>query len=340
MTEKARPADRAGTPASRAIPVFFAVDRNYAPFLAPALVSLFDNAGSGSVFEINILTSGLPEEDRDRLASLVPAPSAVRFFDMTEKLRDFGVKLHIRDYYSAATYFRFFIADMFPEYDKCLYLDSDICILSDVSELYATELGDDLVAGVTADIVCGNVIFSLYTNLVLGVKSRDYFNAGILVMNLEAMRREDVEERLTALMKRRRLPVAQDQDYLNIVCRGRARLLDHSGNQTAFPDLPGDEVPNIVHFKMYYKPWHYTGIAFEDRFWKYMLRTSYYSEVRSMLDRYTQSQREEDEVRSESLLELACNEDDDWTVEEDGTLSDSLFEIYGEETDGRAVAEN
>ena len=225
----------------------------------------------------------------------------------------------------------------FPTIDA---IGKEFCILSDVSELYATELGDDLVAGVTDDIVYGNVIFSLYTNLVLGVKSRDYFNAGILVMNLEAMRREDVEGRLTALMKRRRLPVAQDQDYLNIVCRGRARLLDHSWNQTAFPDLPGDEVPNIVHFKMYYKPWHYTGIAFEDRFWKYMLRTSYYSEVRSMLDRYTQSQREEDEVRSESLLELACNEVDDWTVEEDGTLSDSLFEIYGEETDGRAVAEN
>ena len=44
-------------------------------------------------------------------------------------------RLVLRDYYSSATYFRFFISELFPEYDKALYLDCDIVLTADVADL-------------------------------------------------------------------------------------------------------------------------------------------------------------------------------------------------------------
>ena len=50
-----------------------------------------------------------------------------------------------REYYSKTTYVRLFIAEMFPEIDKAIYIDSDTVVLGDIAQLYAYDLGDAYV---------------------------------------------------------------------------------------------------------------------------------------------------------------------------------------------------
>jgi 3-dehydroquinate synthase len=77
----------------------------------------------------------------------------IRFVNVEEKLKKICRKLHMRDYYTKATYYRFFIPELFPKYNKGLYLDCDIVLTADAAELYHTELGDNYIAAIPEEFI-------------------------------------------------------------------------------------------------------------------------------------------------------------------------------------------
>jgi len=290
------------------IPIFFAVDDNYAPFLAATLRSLLDNGSKDYTYAVHILIDELSEKNRKRLLSLKTENSRIGFFSVKKRLSQPGTTFQLRDYYTSATYYRFFIPALFPEYDRCIYLDSDLIITGDVSVIYRALAPGRLVAAVNDDVITGSEIFSRYTRAVLNIAPGSYFNAGVLVMDLKRMREISLEQRFRELIAVRRFPVAQDQDYLNVLCRGNVTWLDHTWNFTAFPNVRKLFVPRIIHFKMSYRPWKYRGIPFEEEFWKYAAKTPYASELEKMPEEYTDAEKALDEKRALSLLELAVRE--------------------------------
>ena len=52
---------------SNIVPIFFATDDNYVPFLAVSIKSLLDNASKDYFYNIHILTDGINEENRKNL---------------------------------------------------------------------------------------------------------------------------------------------------------------------------------------------------------------------------------------------------------------------------------
>ena len=60
----------------------------------------------------------------------------IEFVDLNYYIQKVKDKLYTRDYYSKTTYFRLFLPNLYPQYDKVLYLDSDIGILDDFATLY------------------------------------------------------------------------------------------------------------------------------------------------------------------------------------------------------------
>ena len=60
-----------------------------------------------------------------KMYAMENANFSVQFDHVTEYLHSVQEKLPLRDYYSKTTYFRLFIAEMFPEIDKAIYIDSD-----------------------------------------------------------------------------------------------------------------------------------------------------------------------------------------------------------------------
>ncbi len=291
-------------PQTNEIPIFFAVDDRYVPYLATALQSLMDNASKEYKYRIYVLIDALSAQHRANLLGMQNEHFTIDFVNVGEQLNRLGTKLHMRDYYTKATYYRFFIPELFPQYDKGLYLDCDIVVLGDIAELYHYDLQDNLVGGIQEEVMLIPV-FGTYSEVVLGVPRNNYFNAGILLMNLEEMRRIQIDKALVRLMHPYQFCVAQDQDYLNVLCYEKSVQLPLSWNRTAFPDADKGERPNLVHFKINFKPWHYKGVAFEEDFWHYAAKTKYYDVLLAERDGYTKEQTEIDEKQYNGLVALA-----------------------------------
>ena len=290
------------------IPIFFAVDDHYAPYLAVAMRSLIDNADPDFQYHIYILIDQLSEEHRANLSAMQTDRVKVEYVNVAERLSRISSKLHLRDYYTKATYYRFFIPDLFPQYDRGVYLDCDIAVLGDISELYGCDLGNHLVAAVTDEVVTGIPTFARYAEKVLGIPREEYFNAGILVMNLKELRKVKIEKALVRLMAKHQFHVAQDQDYLNVLCHRRTVYLDLKWNKTASPDSDPERPPCIAHFKINFKPWKYDGVAYEEYFWQYAEKTVYYEQIKASKAQVTEDDKEVDAQQYRNLLALAQSE--------------------------------
>lgn len=290
---------------SNIIPIFFAVDDNYAPFLAVAMRSLINNASPAHQYRIYILIDRLGDENAAILCSMARPNVSVEIVKVTEKLDALGDMLHLRDYYTKTTYYRFFIPALFPQYDKGLYLDCDIVVIGDISELYHTPIGDCILAAAPEEVMLEVDVFGTYVEAVLNVPRNEYFSAGIMVMNLEKMRRVSLEEQFVDILGRRTFRVTQDQDYLNVLCRGDYYMLNSGWNKTAWDQVPLDTPLNIIHYKINWKPWHYKGVRFEDEFWKYAEMTPYAAMLYNMRDTYSQAQIDNDQLQYNNLVEQA-----------------------------------
>lgn len=289
----------------RPIPVFFAVDDGYAPCLAVAIRSLIANATPTHRYAIHVLVDALSDEHRRKLGAMATDRVSITFTDVQEKLKALHGRLHLRDYYTSATYYRFFIPDLFPQYDRGIYLDCDVAVLRDLRELYEQPLKHNLLAAVPDEVVLNIPVFNRYAEKVLGVPPQAYFNAGVLVMNLKQMRRAHLDKALSALMEQYAFPVAQDQDYLNVLCYGRTQLLDIRWNKTAFPGDDRLVSPFIAHYKLSYKPWHYEGVAYETAFWHYAAETAYRERLEQTRRNYTDTQKTVDKQQYDGLVALA-----------------------------------
>ena len=288
------------------IPIFFATDDNYVPFLAAAIRSLLDNANKNYFYRIHVLTSAISASNKKRLSALAGENAKISFDNPQKKLALMMGSLALRDYYSIATYYRLFIAGMFPQYDKAIYIDSDTVVPGDISEMYFTDIGSNLV-GAIHDNVMAVPTFGEYVEKVVNVSRHKYFNAGVLLMNLKEFRTSDIEGRFVELLCKKSFPVAQDQDYLNILCRDRVCYFGHEWNLVPVEDLT-DKAPAIIHYKMDLRPWHYDGIKYSEYFWEYAKTCGYYEDICSIKKNHTALDKIKDKRVSDGLVALALEE--------------------------------
>lgn len=292
------------------IPIFFAIDDGYTPFLSVAIKSLIDNASKEYKYLIKILHTNVQKGHMDQIKKYESQNVNIEFVDLSyyiEKVKD---KLYTRDYYTNTTYFRLFLPELYPQYDKVLYLDSDIIVLGDISELYNTDMGTNLVAAAPDDIIQTNKVFQDYAELVVGVaKYQHYFNAGVLLMNLDELRKFNFQEKFLYLLEKVKFSVAQDQDYLNRLCKGRVTLVSHDWD--VMPYVNEETKPEdikIVHYNFAYKPWHFEDVTYSEYFWKYAKETEFYDEILKVKESYTEEQKFQDREAEKMLVEFATKE--------------------------------
>ncbi len=271
---------------NNAVNLFFACDDGYIPFLSVALLSIKEHRDVGRDYEVTVLHTGISVENEEKvIASLSGAGFRVTFRDISSSLEVIGERLHTRDYYTKSTYYRLFIPELYPKLDKALYLDCDLVACADVGDLYDVALGEDLVGAVADGFVQSVGRLHGYVTKRIGTRTAaDYFNAGVLLMNLAAMREYGFERRFTDLLSAVRFEVAQDQDYLNALCRGRRTVI--GGEWNAMPGFLGGVVPKIVHYNLDSKPWHKDGVELAEVFWRYSDRSAYAAEIRRIRKTY------------------------------------------------------
>ena len=303
------------------IPLFFATDDNYLPFLGVTLQSIKENSSKDFIYKIHVLHSGVSADYEEKILRFSEEGFEVSFVDVTERLKEISSLLHMRDYYTCTTYFRIFIAGMFPEYDKALYLDCDTVVLGDISALYAYDLGNNLIGGAPCEGVNSFEVYKEYVRKVDGLNPEMFFNAGVILMNLKSFREEGFYEKFADLLKKYKFTVIQDEDYLNVLCQDRVLQLPRAWNK--FPvakDKLDREDLRLVHYGMTWKPWHYADIPYQEYFWEYAENTEFYDLLKGIFDNFSVENMQKDQKCEYGLQELARSE----VAREDG-----YFKVYG-----------
>lgn len=293
------------------IPIVYAVDDNYAPFLCVSLKSILDNMNKDYFLKVYILNTGISEKNKSRIIEIAEENCNdvdVEYVDVADRMDSLKDKTHLRDYYTNAIYYRIFIPSLFPQYEKIIYIDCDIVLINDISKLYNVDLGDNIVAAVHEEAMSSFDCFGSYSEEFLGVPRMQYFNSGLLVINTAEYRKEAIETKFINLMLSEKFEVAPDQDYLNVLLKDRVKLVDVGWNKTPIPGKKfPDKLISLIHYKLNFKPWHYKGVRYEEFFWKYAKETPFYDDLIAMRDSYSDKEKQSDEQAFVNLQKMALD---------------------------------
>ena len=151
------------------IPIFYAADDCFIKYTLVSVTSLKANADPRRSYRVYILQTRVSEDYREAFESLMAPNFQIEFVDVSAYLDLYGDALHVRDYYSKTTYYRLFIAEMYPRLKKAIYLDSDTVVLGNIAELYDRDLGDNYVAAAPEQAMAAEV--KIAANLIIFVHS-------------------------------------------------------------------------------------------------------------------------------------------------------------------------
>lgn len=295
------------------IPIFFAVDDNYIPFLGVALKSLIDNATKEYKYIIKVMFTNVDKENMEKIKKYESNNVEIEFVDLNSKVKQISHKLYTRDYFSNTTYYRLLIPDLYPEYDKVLYLDSDIIVLKNIADLYNVDMKDNLLAAAPDDVIQTIEVYRNYAEKVVGVSDyHNYFNAGILVMNLKELRNFNFKDKFLYLLGTIKFSVAQDQDYLNRLCKGRVTLLPKTWNKmpvSGDTNIDKNKI-NIVHYNLAFKPWYFDNVLYQEFFWKYSKKTEFHKKIMEIKANFSEEDKlkySEGDKKLRALAQMECD---------------------------------
>lgn len=291
------------------IPLFFSVDDRYVPYLGVMINSLIASASPKYDYKAIILYQDITERNQKRLKEQETASFTLEFVPMANVLERQMTADNAKlrgDYSTLTIYFRLFIADMFPQFDKAIYLDADMLAPGDISELYEMELGDNLIAAAPDTFTASIPEGVNYDNNAVGVPAGKYVNSGVLLLNLKQFRATNFSKQFLELFNRYHFSViAPDQDYLNALAYQKTLYLDPKWNdQTAVPEMLTAD-PKIIHYNLFKKPTHYENVPHETFFWETARKSGFYDELLEMKKHYSSKDVQQDQTNLLSLIKMA-----------------------------------
>lgn len=284
--------------------VVFAADANYAPYLAAALASLVAHSSDSRLYDVNVLSSGIGETDQAKITSVTGGQRnfSVRFLDTGTLVGEAASGLFVSGHLSSAAYYRLFAPSIFRDYGRIVYLDCDVTLLANMAELFDVDLGGKSIGAVRDYFALRDLAHANVPGWANQLALRDtdgYFNSGVLVMDLSAMRAMRCQDRCLQWLREVKTPFCHDQDVLNHVLEGDVAYLDPVWNATPcwakalgsaifeselLPNryaeyLAAMESPKILHYAAPEKPWHLPHLPYADKFWQYAESTPFFKEI-------------------------------------------------------------
>ena len=291
---------------NREIPIFFTIDDSYAPFLAVALNSAIKNSDLQRGYKAIVLYQDLGADNISRLQALQTENFKIELMPIRANMEALDDRMSNRlrcDYFTLTIYFRLFIPSMFPQYDKGIYIDSDVVLTDDIAKLFDIDIGENYI-GACNDLSIADIPpLVAYTEKAVGVNAKEYINSGVLLMNLKKMRDDDLEGHFLSLLNKYHFDsIAPDQDYLNAMCNGKIYYLEEK-----WDTMPNDAKPmltetSLIHYNLFSKPWCYDGIQYEEQFWNYARDCGFIDEIREFKASYTEDKKKADSECLELLV--------------------------------------
>ncbi len=282
----------------REIPIFFSVDNSYAPFLAAALNSAIKKSSSQRQYKAIVLHQELTADNQSRLLDLATDNFKIEFIEMQSELEGITDSMSNRlrcDYFTLTIYYRLFIPIMFPQYDKGIYIDSDVVLNADLAELFDTDIGDNYIGACADFSVQEAPPLVHYIENAIGVDKTEYINSGVLLMNLKKLREAKLDYHFLRLLNKYHFDcIAPDQDYINAMCNGKIYYLGEEWDTMPNENKPPLKNPKLIHYNLFSKPWCYENIQYGELFWESIKETSFYEEAKAYKENYSDEQKKSD----------------------------------------------
>lgn len=281
--------------AAMKIPVILATNENYAGPTATTIKSIILNRNLNDEYVFHILHTDLCEDIQNLYRSMNETNVSITCVDISkyiEKVKDLKCR-----YLTRETLYRLFIPEIFPMYDKVIYIDGDTIVLSDIAELYTT----DVAGFVFAAAMDGPSQLSVtHYGAFMDSTPDENFCAGVLVMNIQEFDSSIKDKCIELLLEDSKLEnrkmIYMDQDALNITCYNRVKKLDITWNYQVSlvcsdPEydfilkeyrsvfIEARDKVKILHFSGEIKPWLFPGSPYSDVFWKYANLTPFKKKI-------------------------------------------------------------
>ncbi|HBN18023.1 MAG TPA: hypothetical protein DD422_08230 [Akkermansia sp.] len=214
-------------PEQSCIPVMFSATGGWGLPLSVAIHTLCLHAGSGRFYDIHIVHDGMDAriiQELNRVAAPFPQVS-LSFLQLPEQFRQLFQNGN-KNRYSPLAYARLMAGSLFPQYGRIVYLDADTLLAGDVAELYFSDLRGAPAAAAGDGLALWSIeegTMHPHLEYMGGYLSSplSYCNSGVLVLDLDQMRRRNLEHRLLQQLRSRPEPFPYpDQDILNIALHG------------------------------------------------------------------------------------------------------------------------
>lgn len=260
------------------ISVVLACDNHYAILLGALLKSIEMNHISDEMVDVYIVDDHISKKSKSMLlASLKQEKMNLIFLKMSEIIPE-GIQLPlVNNSYPLNTYVRILIPYFIPkEVEKIIFLDVDMIMLDDISNLWKIDIGDKVIgavndnAGDKPKTIAQGVDNYRELNLDPG---QLYFNAGLQIINTKKWLEQGITEKtFAAINNNKKYAGLGDQYGLNIALIGNWHEIDRMWNCFS---VCTDLKPSLIHYfhrKPIYKTYSYN---YKDEFFYYLGKTEW-----------------------------------------------------------------
>lgn len=289
-------------------PIVMTCDNKYFKYANVVITSIIKNRNKNYKYEINIISEYIDNENQKIAINQIRNVDnfEIKFIELKQLDKS---KFFLNSYMSVSTYYRFYIPELFKNYDRILYLDCDLIVDNDISDLATMDFyqyGDEKLALACKDPYImykltdegkdDKLNFNYFKDILNIPNPYDYFNAGVMVYNLKKMNELNISKDLFSVLNQVGTPLLQDQDILNSVLlnRGGVKYISHKYNDGSklhisklgflikyikrILKIKGNCLYYIYHYVGGNKPWKYRRLNYR-LFYFYARYSPFYKEI-------------------------------------------------------------
>lgn len=282
------------------IPIVFASNKKYLPYLGVALHSLIKNSSPKYNYDLFVLHNARYNFTRFPTAFFTKKNVSLRFIPLNLTHPKINFAQYASHHWSPETFFRLLIPEIFACFNKVIYLDLDIIVLDDIAKLYHVPMRHYPLAATRnfpfiTPRESKDEFYHYFRQILPQVEIKDYFCAAVLVFNLQFFPSDFSSLYLTAFHHLGH-PRYQDQDILNLIFSQKVYFLapewnliwyhffpslihsmkDRQSRQALLAHQNRLHQARIIHFASNKKPWTYSQYHLASIWWQYACATPFY----------------------------------------------------------------
>ena len=343
--------------------IVLTTDDNYIIPTMVTISSILLSANADALFHIYILCSKeLDQSGRQRIADIGKKYKqvSITFLDINDERLNQAVTTA---YIPVASYYRLYISKLISD-ERCLFIDGDMIVKEDLTEVYYTDLEDCYVAGVRdMGVQYHFADYEEYAQYLEIPNMHTYVNAGFMIFNWNKIREDELDIKMIDAIDAGYKYM--DQDIINKLCYGKIKILplrydfftEYYGGLSrqklsgySLEELDAAEQKTAVyHFVGIFKPWVCTRMTVNQIWWdvaKKALESTVYAYIRQRAKEFEKTSDWEYIARAaenrKQIVVFGCSGTGQWVARglckgRNIVFADNNVSRIGEEVDGFCV---